>query len=404
MNDVLRSLNLHVEVYSPLHIGSGERIPYKLLLLDDDSLTVVDEGKLIDWAAKDEKRSDRLVAFFEDPKQSLSDFLQQNRSISLQQVQKYQITNNAVGKGMLSEVLEFIKTSGAPYLPGSSVKGVLRSALIRGFLLESRSTLEQVQQKAAEVIGEHAKGVAFGKKSRAKPGGVIEPLVMVPNSGIKSGKYPNYDISRAIQLGDAPPVSPQSLQLSEVRLFSLNQKGALAYKGNFSIFAETIPLQTEFDLPMTINSYLFQSPAVEQLGFADRQALIGKLAGYCKSASNELIDQEIDFYANAGERRLKEFYENLKAEQADFKSAFFLPLGWGSGYDAKTITDLLGESTFQQVVDVYQNTQRLGKPSGSGAWLGAKRTPKSRKVAVGKDGIPCPLGWVKITLQVVRAA
>jgi hypothetical protein len=84
---------------------------------------------------------------------------------------------------------------------------------------------------------------------------------------------------------------------------------------------------------------------------------------------------------------------NLLAKSDD--DVFILPMGWGSGYDAKTITDLLGEETFDQVVETYKNTSGLGKPGRrrEAEWLGVEDSPKSRKIIEKPTGSE-PMGWV----------
>ena len=84
-------------------------------------------------------------------------------------------------------------------------------------------------------------------------------------------------------------------------------------------------------------------------------------------------------------------------------TSFILPLGWGTGYDAKTITDLLGEETYRLVVTAYQNTSGLGKPgrNKNAQWLGALDSPKSRKVVVHPDNTLEPLGWVEAKIVAV---
>ncbi len=72
-------------------------------------------------------------------------------------------------------------------------------------------------------------------------------------------------------------------------------------------------------------------------------------------------------------------------------------MGWGSGYDAKSITDLLGTETLKKVVDIHRNTRGLGYPGNRPGpeWLGwDEDAPKSRKVIVRLDGKLEPMGWV----------
>jgi hypothetical protein len=91
-----------------------------------------------------------------------------------------------------------------------------------------------------------------------------------------------------------------------------------------------------------------------------------------------------------------------------------LPLGWGSGYDAKTITDLFSVQTFKSVVNAYglknlrafRNVQGLGRPGNipGNNWLGAADSPKSRKVIYLNETQAIPVGWVALRLEPANEA
>ena len=82
---------------------------------------------------------------------------------------------------------------------------------------------------------------------------------------------------------------------------------------------------------------------------------------------------------------------------------FILPMGWGSGYDAKTVTDLLTDEVFEAVVETYRNTEGLGRPGNmpGNPWMGPDDSPKSRKVVIRADQTLEPVGWVVVQLNPV---
>lgn len=127
--------------------------------------------------------------------------------------------------------------------------------------------------------------------------------------------------------------------------------------------------------------------------------LIDQLWAPCRSASRNLIEQEIAFYQyHAGEvaQEMLGWFSRLANQvQASSDDTCMLPLGWGSGYDAKTVTDLVEDTLFEQVSNRSRFTHRLGRPGGEGAWLHSPLVPKTRKVVV-LDGQYYPMGWVKL--------
>jgi CRISPR type III-A-associated RAMP protein Csm5 len=97
---------------------------------------------------------------------------------------------------------------------------------------------------------------------------------------------------------------------------------------------------------------------------------------------------------------LREFYADLETTHAALPDgAFLLNIGWGSGWEVKTIGDLLrtalGDDGFVQLRQRY----RLGADPRTGQMHLNAPFPKTRRIAYEGGAPRWPLGWIKMEPQ-----
>jgi CRISPR-associated protein Csm5 len=395
VDDFLLRLALDVKVLAPIHVGTGEKLSTKSFVVEHDELVVADEQKLIAWATANPQRESGFMAFAETLDKSLGDFLR-DYHLTPADYAGYRMTYDTPGRPR--DVMVFIKTGGVrPYLPGSSFKGAVRSALLRGVVV-SQPAVAQGLRTTVEPLVDHGDRHASDE---------LQARVFVPAKGVRPGKRPNYDLIRALGFSDSDVLSPARLQVYEVRVLSAQTNHRLSFKltprGNnlMQIYVEALKPGTTLHLSATINEGLLdRAGPARDLQFGTRDALVRGFAGFCRLSAANLIEQEIAFYRAHQQNDMEQWFVDRKAELEGLpEGAFLLPVGWGTGYDAKTVTDQLGEEVMRAVVQNYRNTRRLGKPGGSGPWLGLELSPKTRKVAVHADDHLEPVGWVRVQLR-----
>jgi hypothetical protein len=156
---------------------------------------------------------------------------------------------------------------------------------------------------------------------------------------------------------------------------------------------------------------LHQNGAASGLHLWENQfsSLMTQLNEFCRISSDQLLEEELLFYSRHRQKDLQKWFEEKRDMQNKADSnIFLLPIGWGSGYDAKTIADLLSPTTFKAITTTYRNTKGLGYPGRNmdRQWLGPLDAPKSRKVAIRSihnDIQLEPMGWVKIQVNDVNS-
>ncbi|MBA5851160.1 type III-A CRISPR-associated RAMP protein Csm5 [Clostridium sp. cel8] len=131
-------MKFKIKVLSPVHIKSGNTIsPYADFIYDNNCLLYMHNEKLWKDISKNETILDEYVQVVKNrdtnskEKYTLNDFLKRN-GINIEKYVFQKVNCNSDIKSM--EVSEIIKTSGRPYIPGSSIKGAIRTAILYNYL------------------------------------------------------------------------------------------------------------------------------------------------------------------------------------------------------------------------------------------------------------------------------
>ena len=392
VNDILLKVPLRVEVISPIHIGTGERLSNKSCVVKNQEVYMADEQKLLALITSTPRLQTAFERFCLD-RSPLSRFLRDN-GLDVSQVAEYAV--DSIGTSVnLNFYLPFIKSGSypsRPYLPGSSLKGALRSAFLRAYLL----TNESARKEGAQFIRE-----AFeAGNPKAADDGLEQSFY---------GQDQHHEWLRLLQINDTQPVHLKQLQVAEVRIYSSAQNRQLQQKtgrgGNPVVLSpEVLASKTNLKSALVVNQYLAQGPAEKQLGFKAYLSRIADFAVACNQVAEEHISQEIQFYEYHRQQDLATWYKDLDEQRKALRPDQFeclIRLGWGTGYDNKTVSDIFDDDTFNAIRDTYDLP--VGRPGRRGRPLPKRLSPKSRKLAVvrnerGGESLQ-PLGWLCLRAQ-----
>jgi len=381
----LKAYTLAIQTLSPVHIGSGVKLGKSDFLLRQGRAHVIDENKLMNWIIAQPNAEQLSLALMDDlrrPDGGIEKFLKERFHGDLTDVTAYSLPYQGTPK----DVSAFIKlVDSHAYIPGSSIKGVLRSGLLRGMMLGDKG----LRDKAIRAISQ---GASMRNKPRTNSD-QIQANAFV-HEDVRQSQWSNFDLNRALIIRDSEELPVGSLELLAVKTLSVQSNQSLKAKP-YDIFVEAWPAGYRAQLAVSWQTNLF-SQGARSLGLKNIEDLMVFLPDYCRRVSQDLLTQEISFYKRHARSDLAEWFQKRLDSLAEFEdSVFILPMGWSSGYDAKTITDLLGEETFDKVVETYKNTSGLGKPGRdkNAEWLGVEDSPKSRKIIERSTGAE-PMGWV----------
>ena len=288
-------------------------------------------------------------------------------------------TPRATGEG--AQLQEQIKdVYDRPYLPGSSLKGALRT-----------------------VIGWHA---------WAERGLKAEPGRLAPNPRWAASRYekdlfgpdPNHDLLRALQVADSRPLGPEALMVVNVRV--VNRRGSLGPP----VEVEAIRPDVTFELEMKLDLALFSAWAGRR-GLDPRgRRWLEALPEIARQHSRQRMATERGWAAGVkGAQRLSDAYRTLLGALEN-PDGFPLQVGWGTGWESKTFgSRLKANPALMRVLLRPRNRKQKGYGVARGRPPADPTDfPTSRRVAVSvaRDGQgrameqpAAPLGWVWVQME-----
>lgn len=387
---VIETYTLEMTVLSPVHIGTGERPDQKTRWEADGRLWLVDEDALFGQIAARPQVLDAFERFCLDDRGRLSAFLAQAniapRDVALYDVPRW-------GTPASRDYYPYLKKPGkppVPYIPGSSLKGAFRTAALRGMLLTSprrRAAAEDIVRRQLD---------RRGRKERADD--ELERTFFGPDQ--------HREWLRLFQFTDTAELGPDALAVTDVHILSVQGTGAAArleekaWKPGRPVTSHPEVLRPGVKLSGHVHylAYLTSAVAQPELQFNAERRTVDALFRYSNVVAQEAIEQEWTFAQQTRWQDGQMFYGWLLDEHLAklAPGECLLRLGWGTGFDSQTVTDLFAEGTFHDVLNAYRLT--VGRPGRDLQRdpLPNPFSPKSRQVALDARGRWQPLGWVKI--------
>lgn len=181
---------IQIETLTPVHIGSGNMLQNNTDFVvqgsgDDRYIYIVDDRKILDLIGE-EHLDNWLVSI--ERKESTIDLVKRfapNASIRDYTTERITCYAKVEANDTLKEIIH--DGRGKPYIPGSSIKGAIRTAVLSEIIaLQNHEQIKEIQEKVVINSGDHQKVLSAV--------GVEKKLF---------GADPNSDIFRFVRVGDA---------------------------------------------------------------------------------------------------------------------------------------------------------------------------------------------------------
>lgn len=349
---------LEIEVLSPLHIGSGRaELKNDVDFVCSKGVHVIDIDRALESLS--------VEAWGKAVKGApLSEVIPRGQYSSL----AFYTLNDPTGGRGVQTIREQIKDCyHRPYIPGSSLKGAVRTALAWAMLKDG------VIRLGKSMIGDSSRNAAKD---------IMKKLF---------GDDPYHDLLRAMHVFDTEPVSAgECMELSMVSIYSLARhagKELLRPKGGGYRFpVETIRPGTNFTGEISFDNTLLAKEVAGRLRFQRNLPYLRDFLSYCNQFARHLVDQEQIFSTRYDLAKVSRFYRQLAETAANLpKGEGLLQISWGTGWTAKTVGTVFDQELMKFILQKF----RLGRRE-------AEVFPKTRRY-VEKNGAPeIPLGWIKI--------
>lgn len=365
-----------IEVLTPVHIGSGVKLAKGIdFTVTNNSVTIVPQSDLLRYL---EQNPDEMEKFI-------------NSGYKLDKInigslgKKYAISSERV-----TEIGEFERNGfGKPYIPGSSLKGSLRTILLK-------KRFDSLDTKEKSVF---LKLVTSSKKEWAS-----EPVLKK-----LFGDTPNENLMRVLEVFDA---EFEDVDLTKVLILSLvndqgtnygwkqlwgSRKNVPEPSDASQIFVEALPIGAKGYSSISLSNFLFNDPiAKKELKFSE--PVLSDVEEFIKiinSYSREKLNEEKDFFIKLNStRQLNGVISNIDSliNQVNNlqKDEMMLRISWGSGWKGMT-----GDFLDQNWLNSFRSKYRMGKNN-------FPIFPKTRRI-VFEDNEPKYLtGWIKIKLNELK--
>lgn len=354
--DLGEKIPCSIETLSPVHIGSGVK------LVEGWDFIYSQNSKIL----KIVSQADLLPTLSE---KQLNEFNNdQRRRDILSKADSRRSYKLDYQKG---EVLEFERNgNGIPYIPGSSFKGAIRTALFVSEYKKNKTEFDKLLQKV--------------NNSNVKKEWASEPLLEKAFGGSS-----NYNKMRLLVPSDIH-FAQDMVEVSEVKILSLSSPEATSFNyKNFSLYPEHLKIGAKGNFTIRIDDFLFKNAtAKRELKFDELK--ISDIANLVNAQSKAHLEKEIAFFEKCGKQTLKDVIEFNKALLEAIPkndTEFILRLSWGSGWKGMT-----GDYLDSNWLNTFRKKFSLGK-------AGFPIFPKSRRLLV-KDGKAMfTFGWVKVKLN-----
>ena len=203
----IRRYRLDITAIGPVHIGNGRQYGKKDYFASGNRVAVLDARKFVSFL--DAKQVELYCDFLEDDRDrsGLSGFLRRNPNLSkiAEKSIAYTIDSplSTARRGAIQyhDVWEFMKDPyNNPYIPGSSVKGMLRTALLLSILLAD----ESFQTRFDAVSKEN------GAKERLTDKGIVRRALWRERPDASNPSIVN-DVMKYVSVSDSAPLPVSDL-------------------------------------------------------------------------------------------------------------------------------------------------------------------------------------------------
>lgn len=348
-------------------------------------------------------------------------------------------------------VREAIKDAhGRPYLPGSSIKGAIRTALL-WYLLRNNNAYQQFARQYLELCVYAQKlhrrlkeKWAFDQPETHRR--IIADVFQLEDQEARSyqrtlyqacnvredrlneqrewqklkrnlanlekrpewvgqaveqrvfGRDPNHDLLRALQVSDSEAVDLDALGIGLVWTYQPGPGQRLVEKaedGEYKAFVEHLKSDTALRLSLRVDDFLFSDAANEKLRFqGEKQQAVEQLADVCNTFAAAVIAHERQFYTDHSCPDLANFYAELEEKRTALPpGGFLLCVGWGGGYETKTVTNLLVQQAGLDLMEIRERYQ-LGRSRRTGKYHSI--FPKTRRVGYTGGAPAWAMGWMQL--------
>ncbi len=407
---------MKLKTLTPVHIGNGESLKPLSYIVDGHVLTVLHMSKFfrlltplqrdyymqwINQILRDAAQIEEEIAqtkragkhnpelfrqkSFEEGKLSLGWFienkLRQDPAHFAQKCSAYQIdcTCRLRRDGFKTHLKDIQKR---PYIPGSEIKGALRTSILHDMLQEDQEykMLQSAYLELKSTLNSKELDFKEKKKQFKKMAGPQEEKGLERNLLRGKEKDAKCDLLKFVTIGDTCAKESGCLKIELTK--------ALGTRRNTKMWLEAIKPDTKFQFQLsTLNNF-----SLDVLKLKEKEDWLseGRILRACFQRAKDLLQEEKKYFS--GNSQILGEIDRLERENQP--SAPLLRLGAGQGFLGTTINLKMLLDDSQLYEETIPCGVKLLKPRVN---INPEKFPKTRRIAIDAQENPVTLlGWVKI--------
>ena len=360
-----------MEILSPINIGNGsKKMPFEYIF-KNEQVDFINIYKLLEDVSKFNYLMDSVINGLRSGRVDWKGL-----KINIENYIDYRLDYTGFSP-VTGEITEFIKTAGKPYIPGSSIKGALRSSI-------TRAMYNSISKNYISSLDFAFKN-SFVKKERLDDKAEEDVFGKPHNSPF-----------RFLHIGDTEPFKVEDIGVFEVKILNICNGKAKWYKYQdnkdnpkeaVSIFLEALKKGSKNNGYISIDKKISDSFVIEtgKIKMADA---IKNFASLIKKDVANYIEKETRFFEKYNLPEIVIFYKKLKEMNDKLKeNEIMIQIGFGTGFNSKTISSLFDEKNKIKLEKYYNRNFDIGL------------FPKTRRI-IFENGKPSAVpGWVKLILK-----
>jgi len=336
-------LNAELITFSPLHIGDGKEILPFEYIVEGSNLKVYPFDYFTEEICRRYEGKEllsRLVIFKEVAKEGLKlgleEFLKRANIEGIPPKYKLFVKSFVKGKNISS----FIKTLQGPYIPGSEIKGALRTVFLYNSFMKEEGLRQNFYQSLERAVPE---GEKFKRLSNNEKREVLQNLNRIfqkfEQKLMQAGqKDARYDLFKSLIVSDSQAFPYEWLIVDEVQVTGSSQE-------NLNEFCEFLKAGKKIKVEVRIDEFNLKGlKALENFGIHSQNLGEFSWKFIKKSACRfylDLVEAELDYFQNMKMEKYLKFLKKLKTqiEACEKASRFLFPVRFGKfeGYLSLTL-------------------------------------------------------------------
>lgn len=350
-----------------MHIGNGKTLsPYNDFIFDDEtsSIYILDQNKILksfetlDAVIVDDYINLLMNKNNQQNPYSLKHFFKEH-DISYKELAQRVLKTEANIKN--EQIQEIIKTGTRPYIPGSSIKGVIRTALLYFHRKENRFTIDNAVQTISDKRNVDIGKEVFGKMEE--------------------------DIFKYLHVSDTNYLSPDDVKIVKINRYHLKKKSPTV-----SLVTEVIPegKQLKFKLQCKAKKDLqYLNPKLsyfyEDQNKSGEKTILQKVNAFSKKLLTHELDviEKFSVPVIKGVKNILERLYDLAETFEKNKNGAILRLGFGKTFFDNTINHLFTKEDMKKLPLKFDFKEPF---------------PKTRYFTENQNVYDSVLGWVALEL------